>query len=168
MVATTMLNTYFLLHKPTPDVLQAVSYYMDILVQYQNYSNANLKAAFLPMLIGYWSNEKIIEIAQKNFNAPNRRTTTAQYLQDYYQKLLKETVNTSTEQSAQTSAAQYAAKFQAGLQAKATSFPKRSAPYPDAISQQKEFLQLKQETPESVAILAFLAEGKFVSDTNNK
>ncbi|MFY7999216.1 MAG: hypothetical protein ACOVSW_11530 [Candidatus Kapaibacteriota bacterium] len=167
MVASTMLQTYFLLHKPTPDIQGAVGYYMDILIKYENYSKANLKAACLPMLMGYWSNEKIADAAQKNFSSVVfHKITKENFLYDYSQKRYDELKKYAPEQYAQMTSSQFATKVQADLETVVLTFPKRSKPFPDLIHDTDECLKFDKDTPESIAILALLAQGKFASTTN--
>ncbi len=168
MVATTMLNVYFLLQKPTPEVQQAVGYYMDVLIRHKNYLDPNVKAAILPMLIGYWSPEKIIDVAQKNFEAITYNEKAKElWLQDFYKKRSAELAKQSPEQYSQISSTQIQSKIQEDLLSKINMFPKRSKPFPNPIKDFEEYDQLRvRENPENVAILALLAQGAF--SPNNK
>ncbi|MFY8000895.1 MAG: hypothetical protein ACOVSW_20045 [Candidatus Kapaibacteriota bacterium] len=156
LIATTMLNTYFLLQKPTPDVQKAVGYYMDILVKYQNYADPNLKSAMLSILIGYWSPDKIAEVAQKNYDHSVYNLTTENFLRDFYPNKLRKA---SPEQYAQMSSTQLSSRIQDELEAKISSFPKRTKPFPNPMKNWEEYQQCTKESPESIAILALLAQG---------
>ncbi len=167
LIASTMLKTYFLLHNPTPDIQEAVGYYMNILIKYENYSDANLKSLCLPILIGYWPNEKVIEVAQKNFNNATRNKVTVHgFLQDYSQKRQVELTKQLPEKYAQMTSSQFATKVQADLETAILTFPKRSKPFPDLIHDTEECLKFDKDTPESIAVLALLAQGKFAPSAN--
>lgn len=163
LIASTMLRTYFLLQKPTPEVQKAVGYYMDILARYQHYSDPNLKAAMLPMLIGYWSAEKIKEAAQKNYETSVYKLTTEKFLRDFYPN---ELAKQSPDQYAQMSTAQISSRIQEELEVKITTFPKRVKPFPDAIRNYEEYKKCTTNSSESIAILALLAQGTFTGSTN--
>lgn len=171
MIATTMLNTYFMMHKPTLEVQQAVGYYMDILTQHKNYLDPNLKATVLPMLIGYWSPEKIASVAQKNFEkTTNNYKAKEVWLQEFYANRSMELTKQFSEQYAQMNTQQKETKIQEDLLIRMNSFPKRTKPYPDPITNPAEYAEYEQlkshYKPESIAILALLAQGKFVPLVN--
>lgn len=162
LIATTMLNTYFLLQKPTPDVQKAAGYYMDILAGYQNYYDLNLKAAILPLLIGYWSTEKIQEVAQKNYHNSGFKLTTEEFLRDFYPNELSKQ---APEHYSQMSIVQISSKIQQELEAKISAFPKRTSPFPNALTNNEEYKKCTNDSRESIAILALLAQGTFAGNT---
>jgi hypothetical protein len=161
-----MLNTYFLLCKPTPEVQKAVGYYLETLTRYQNYADANLKAAILPILIGYWSNEKIIDIAQKNYDYSVYKVEAGQYLSSFYQNKHNQMTKQFPDQYSSVSSAQFSSKIQHDLEIRISTFPKRNKPFPNPLRDHEEYKQLTLDNPESIAILALLAQGKFVTSAN--
>lgn len=65
ITASSMLRNFFFSLAPTPEVTEAIDYYMNILLSYQYYREANLFAPMLIKLKGRWSQERIREVAQK-------------------------------------------------------------------------------------------------------
>lgn len=71
LIAASMLRQYFTTLYPSPDVQAAAAYYVNVLINYQNFTEINLMAKILPLLTGYWAQEKIAELA-------------GQYIKEYY------------------------------------------------------------------------------------
>ncbi|MCU0424418.1 MAG: hypothetical protein MUF71_02205 [Candidatus Kapabacteria bacterium] len=163
LVASTMLTTYFLLEKPTPEVQKAVGYYMDILAKYNNFVEPNVKSAMLSMLIGYWSESKIKDFAQKSYAAISYNLATEKFLQNFYQLRHNDLLKQLPDQYSALSASQAATKIEEALFVEFLTFPKRSKPFPNWLNNWEEYKQSTQDKPESIAILALLAQGKFAT-----
>lgn len=119
------------------------------------------------MLVGYWSNEKIASVAQKNFDAVIGDKTIETWLQGFYQKRAEELARQLPEYYAQMNSSQKELKIQEDIISKMNTFPKRTKPFPDAMTNYTEYEQLKiKENPENIAILALLAKGVSSQSTN--
>lgn len=64
--ASTMLRSFFFQLDPTPEVAEAIEYYMNVLLAYNYYREPNLFAPMLLKLQGRWSKERIQEIAKRS------------------------------------------------------------------------------------------------------
>lgn len=64
--ASTMLRSFFFQLAPSPEVTEAIEYYMNVLLEYDYYREPNLFAPMLLKLQGRWSKERIQEIAKRS------------------------------------------------------------------------------------------------------
>lgn len=77
-VAAGILGQYLTVQPPTIEVQKAIEYYLDLLLYYKTYNEVITFSKALPMLNGYWSNERLLEttmVCYKSFNgqlSPNQ------------------------------------------------------------------------------------------------
>ncbi len=63
--ASSMLRSFFIQLEPTPEVQEAIEYYLNVLIKYGYYREPNLYAQVLPKLQSRWTKEHIKEVAIK-------------------------------------------------------------------------------------------------------
>ncbi len=80
MVAATMVKTYLLSLPPDLEVQRAVEFYINTLFQYNNYNEVVMIARALPMLKGYWTNEKLYQVALKHYQHINNKVPASIYV----------------------------------------------------------------------------------------
>jgi hypothetical protein len=92
-IAVNMLRTFFLDIETSPEVAQAITSYMDLLLKNGYYSEPNLYAQILHKLQGYWTKDKIQSVSQKTFqvNQWSRGTQISQ--KKYFSELAKASRN---------------------------------------------------------------------------
>jgi hypothetical protein len=149
-MASRMLRGVFVELEPTLEVQKAIGYYADILLEQRNVRETNLWARLLPMLRGYWSDEKIVTTAQqclKEYQTWNPFRYKFS-LEAFIEKKAKATAQQHN-MTQQITTQQVRKQMQADLQMQwKQPFPQRA----------KDDMYLVSVVPESLATLNILAE----------
>jgi hypothetical protein len=72
-LASAMLYYVLLEEEPTVEVQKAIEYYLNILLEYKNYQEANILARSLIKLQGFWSDDKISNLSNEIINDYTKR-----------------------------------------------------------------------------------------------
>lgn len=157
MLAVGMLQNCLFLQNPTTEVQKAIEYYVDVLQYYHNYKEYYVYSKALPMLYGYWSDEKISNTAAKIIDKSGKNewktsSTWPTLVEKFFRAKLPEQ-STLTKSDVQHSAKikQVKEKF---WQEDLMKFPKYHK------VQDIRYEMLLDITPETWAALYFMAEGK--------
>jgi hypothetical protein len=163
-LSTAMLRSFMVTQKPTPQVQETTAYYLEILLSYNNYNEANLQALVLPMLHGYWSNAKLAQTAEKFFHRGTMKNQTpTQWLPRYFTHAAAEMAKSAPQKYPDNTARERLAKVMSGefWQKSVLNFPKRTRQFtPLTRSEMTEYYFPRLDTYAVLGLLMENSDGK--------
>jgi hypothetical protein len=127
-VASSMLRSFFIYTAPTPESINAMTFYLNILQKHRYYGEVNLYTQILPKLKGYWSKSQIQEIANhcvQRYNERWQKNLSAEsYFASQAERSVIQSLSTHSNSEQSSGLQKFKEDFIAGLPSKLASYRK--------------------------------------------